>query len=104
MPRRPTSNDAVGAARFFLEGFIERTDSQDHILPKNDTFSPFCGFCRVFPEVPCPSPLLRSAVLQFSAATADACEATPVFEKERWRVSNRRRVACCLQQDLPGVL
>jgi hypothetical protein len=63
MPRRPTSGDAVGAARFFLEGFIERTDSQDHILPKNDTFSPFCGFCRVFPEVPCPSPLLRSAVL-----------------------------------------
>ena len=39
------------AARFFLEGFVERTDSQDHILPKNDTFSPFCGFCRVFPEV-----------------------------------------------------
>jgi hypothetical protein len=51
MPRRPTSEDAVRVARFFLEGFIERTDSQDHILPKNDTFSPFCGFCRVFPEV-----------------------------------------------------
>jgi len=51
MPRRPTSGDAVRTARFFLEGFVERTDSQDHILPKNDTFSPFCGFCRVFPEV-----------------------------------------------------
>jgi len=51
MPRRPTSDEATRAARFFLEGFIERTDSQDHILPKNDVFSPFCGFCKVFPEV-----------------------------------------------------
>eukprot|EP00960_Hanusia_phi_P039767 754040-Hanusia_phi.AAC.1 len=50
MPRRPTSDEAMRAARFFLEGFIERTDSQDHILPKNDTFSPFSGFCRVFPQ------------------------------------------------------
>eukprot|EP00283_Hemiselmis_rufescens_P007792 CAMPEP_0173432634 /NCGR_PEP_ID=MMETSP1357-20121228/10365_1 /TAXON_ID=77926 /ORGANISM="Hemiselmis rufescens, Strain PCC563" /LENGTH=172 /DNA_ID=CAMNT_0014397257 /DNA_START=215 /DNA_END=730 /DNA_ORIENTATION=+ len=50
MPRRPTSNDAVKHARFFLEAFIERTDSQDHILPKNDEFSPFSGFCRVFPQ------------------------------------------------------
>ncbi len=56
MPRRPTSGDAVRTARFFLEGFVERTDSQDHILPKNDTFSPFCGFCRVFPEVLCLPP------------------------------------------------
>jgi hypothetical protein len=51
MPRRPTSDDAVRASRFFLEGFIECTDSEDHILPKNDNFSPFSGFCRVFPEV-----------------------------------------------------
>jgi len=50
MPRRPTSDDAVRAARFFLESFIRRTDSQDHILPKNDEFSPFSGFCRVFPQ------------------------------------------------------
>ena len=56
MPRRPTSSEAVRVAHFFLEGFIERTDSQDHILPKNDTFSPFCGFCRVFPEVWPPGP------------------------------------------------
>jgi len=47
----PTSDDAVRASRFFLEGFIECTDSEDHILPKNDNFSPFSGFCRVFPEV-----------------------------------------------------
>lgn len=51
MPRRPTSDDAVRAARYFLESFIKRTDSQDHILPKNDEFSPFSGFCRVFPQV-----------------------------------------------------
>eukprot|EP00286_Rhodomonas_abbreviata_P008507 CAMPEP_0181325492 /NCGR_PEP_ID=MMETSP1101-20121128/20962_1 /TAXON_ID=46948 /ORGANISM="Rhodomonas abbreviata, Strain Caron Lab Isolate" /LENGTH=179 /DNA_ID=CAMNT_0023433819 /DNA_START=78 /DNA_END=614 /DNA_ORIENTATION=+ len=50
MPRRPTSDEATRAARFFLESFIVKTDSQDHILPKNDTFSPFSGFCRVFPQ------------------------------------------------------
>jgi hypothetical protein len=51
MPRRPTSDDAVQAARFFLESFIVKTESQDHILPKNDEFSPFSGFCRVYPQV-----------------------------------------------------
>ena len=51
MPRRPTSDDAVQAARFFLESFIIKTDSQDHILPKNDEFSPFSGFCCVYPQV-----------------------------------------------------
>ena len=51
MPRRPTSDDAVQAAKFFLESFIIKTESQDHILPKNDEFSPFSGFCRVYPQV-----------------------------------------------------
>jgi hypothetical protein len=51
MPRKPTSDEALHHARFFLENFIERTNSADHILPKNDIYSPYVGFCRVFPEV-----------------------------------------------------
>ena len=51
MPRKPTSNVAISSARFFLDNFIERTDNADHILPKNDIYSPFAGFCRVFPQV-----------------------------------------------------
>jgi hypothetical protein len=53
MPRRPTSEDATMMARHFLNTFIVQTDSQDHILPKNDMFSPFMGFCEVYGEVPC---------------------------------------------------
>ena len=51
MPRKPTSDEAIACARFFLGNFIERTNNADHILPKNDIYSPFFGFCRVFPQV-----------------------------------------------------
>jgi hypothetical protein len=51
MPRKPTSDEAIQYARFFLGNFIERTNNADHILPKNDIYSPFFGFCRVFPQV-----------------------------------------------------
>ena len=33
MPRRPTSDEALHVARWFLSGFIERTDSQVHFPP-----------------------------------------------------------------------
>jgi len=90
MPRRPTSDDAVRTARFFLENFIERTDSQDHILPKNDTFSPFCGFCRVFPEV---RPSQR--VLRAPAARADVW--ADQFSFRRKRMAARQQTACHVQ-------
>ena len=51
MPRKPTSEEALHYARFFLGNFIEQTNNADHILPKNDMYSPFLGFCRVFPQV-----------------------------------------------------
>ncbi|KAJ1490381.1 hypothetical protein T484DRAFT_2018737 [Baffinella frigidus] len=45
MPRRPSSEGAVQTAKHFLQVFIAHSDSDDHILPKNGTYSPFYGFC-----------------------------------------------------------
>ena len=40
MPRRPTSEEALDVARWFLNGYIERTDSQVHFEPRMSRHAP----------------------------------------------------------------